>query len=213
MRAAVLAVLVAGSAAFAADFEIVDTHTHFYDPTRPQGVPWPGKNDKRLYRPVLPDEFQRLSKPFGVVGTVVVEAAVRSGALSTANEAARLGRPVLGVPGPVTSGMSQGVHRLLRDGALLVTSAAEVVEALGELGADLAPRPSGPVDARDGLDPLTARVLDAVPARRPATLDSVARTAGVTPAEAAGALGLLEVAGWVRSDASGWRLAPSGAPR
>ena len=53
---------------------ILDTHVHFYDPTRPQGVPWPGKNDKRLYRPVLPDEFKQLSKPFGVVGTIVVEA-------------------------------------------------------------------------------------------------------------------------------------------
>jgi DNA processing protein len=146
-------------------------------------------------------------------GTVVVEAAVRSGALSTANEALRLGRPVLGVPGPVTSPMSQGVHRLLRDGATLVTSAADVVEALGDLGSDLAPWESGPVDPRDALDPFTARVLDAVPARRPATLDSVARTAGVTPAEAAGALGLLEVGGWVRGDASGWRLAPRGAAR
>ncbi|HET7900407.1 MAG TPA: DNA-processing protein DprA [Candidatus Nanopelagicales bacterium] len=146
-------------------------------------------------------------------GTVVVEAALRSGALSTANEAEKLGRPVVGIPGPVDSGRSQGVHRLLRDGALLVTSAAEVVEALGELGTDLAPRPSGPLVPRDGLDPLTARVLDAVPARRPATLDSVARTAGVAPAEAAGALGLLEVGGFVRSDGSGWRLAPRGAPR
>jgi len=54
--------------------DIIDTHTHFYDPIRPQGVPWPGKNDKRLYRRVLPDEFQRLAKPFGVVGTIVVEA-------------------------------------------------------------------------------------------------------------------------------------------
>ncbi|MFO0930942.1 MAG: amidohydrolase family protein [Gemmataceae bacterium] len=53
---------------------IVDTHTHFYDPTRPQGVPWPGKGDRALYRPVLPDEFKRLARPLGVVGTVVVEA-------------------------------------------------------------------------------------------------------------------------------------------
>lgn len=53
---------------------IVDTHTHFYDPTRPQGVPWPGKGDKALYRPILPDEFKRLARPLGVVGTVVVEA-------------------------------------------------------------------------------------------------------------------------------------------
>ena len=53
---------------------IVDTHTHFYDPTRPQGVPWPAKNDSVLYRKVLPKEFQTLTKPFGVTGTVIVEA-------------------------------------------------------------------------------------------------------------------------------------------
>lgn len=56
---------------------IIDTHTHFYDPTRPEGVPWPGKNDKFLYRPVLPEEYQQLTKPLGVVGTVVVEASPR----------------------------------------------------------------------------------------------------------------------------------------
>lgn len=54
--------------------EIIDTHTHFYDPTRPEGVPWPGRADKRLYRRVLPEEYKRLARPHGVVGTVVVEA-------------------------------------------------------------------------------------------------------------------------------------------
>lgn len=54
--------------------EIVDVHTHFYDPTRPQGVPWPGRDDKLLYRRVLPDAFRRLGRPLGIVGTVVVEA-------------------------------------------------------------------------------------------------------------------------------------------
>jgi DNA processing protein len=140
-------------------------------------------------------------------GTVVVEAALRSGSLSTAHEAERLGRPVLGVPGPVTSEQSRGVHRALRQGALLVTSAAEVVEAVGGIGVDLAPEPSGRVDPRDALDPLAARVLDAVPVRRAVTLDSVARTAGVTPAETAAALGLLELAGFVRLGPEGWALA------
>lgn len=139
-------------------------------------------------------------------GTVVVEAAIRSGSLSTARDAERLGRPVLGVPGPVTSEMSAGVHRELRRGAVLVQSAAEIVEAVGELGIDLAPEPSAPVDARDLLDPLARRVLDAVPVRRPATLDSVARTAGVAPAEAQASLGLLELDGWVESGPAGWRL-------
>ena len=145
-------------------------------------------------------------------GTLVVEAAVRSGSLSTAAEAERLGRPVLGVPGPITSPMSAGVHRALRRGALVVTSAAEVAEALGGLGVDLAPEPSEPARPRDALDPLCARVLDGVPVRRPATLESVARTAGVTSAEAAAGLGLLELAGYVVPGPEGWRLAP-GAPR
>lgn len=56
---------------------IIDTHTHFYDPTRPEGVPWPGKGDKVLYRPVLPAEFKKLAAPHGVTGTVVVEASPR----------------------------------------------------------------------------------------------------------------------------------------
>lgn len=53
---------------------VVDTHTHFYDPTRPEGVPWPGKDDKVLYRPVLPAEYRKLAVPLGITGTVVVEA-------------------------------------------------------------------------------------------------------------------------------------------
>ena len=53
---------------------IVDTHTHFYDPGRPQGVPFPSSRDSLLYRPVLPGEWQRLVQPLGVTGTVVVEA-------------------------------------------------------------------------------------------------------------------------------------------
>lgn len=58
---------------------IVDTHTHFYDPTRPEGVPWPSPDDKFLYRPVLPAEYRQMTKPHGVVGTVVVEASPRPG--------------------------------------------------------------------------------------------------------------------------------------
>ena len=53
---------------------VLDTHTHFYDPTRPQGVPWPPVDDALLYRPVLPPEYRELAEPLGVGGTVVVEA-------------------------------------------------------------------------------------------------------------------------------------------
>ena len=52
---------------------IVDCHTHFYDPTRPDGVPWPSKGNP-LYRPVYPDDWHTLASPHGIHETVVVEA-------------------------------------------------------------------------------------------------------------------------------------------
>ncbi len=53
---------------------IIDTHTHFYDPTRSQGVPWPPAENRLLHRPVLPDHFVAVAAPHGVTATVVVEA-------------------------------------------------------------------------------------------------------------------------------------------
>lgn len=58
----------------AAPIPVIDTHTHFYDPDRPQGVPWPPKTEKLLHRTVLPSEYRKLTAPFQVVGTVIVEA-------------------------------------------------------------------------------------------------------------------------------------------
>lgn len=52
---------------------IIDTHTHFYDPTRPQGVPWPQQGSP-LYRPVYPKDWAALANPHGIRETVVVEA-------------------------------------------------------------------------------------------------------------------------------------------
>ncbi len=56
------------------DGGILDTHVHFYDPSRPEGVPWPPAGDPVLYRTVLPDELERLARPLGVTGAIVVEA-------------------------------------------------------------------------------------------------------------------------------------------
>ncbi|HZQ48150.1 MAG TPA: amidohydrolase family protein [Verrucomicrobiae bacterium] len=52
----------------------IDTHVHFYDPTRPQGVPWPPKNVEVLYEPRLPEDFRKLTKGLAIAGVVVVEA-------------------------------------------------------------------------------------------------------------------------------------------
>ncbi len=52
----------------------IDTHTHFYDPTRPQGVPWPRPSETLLYAPFLPPAFRSATTRCNVLGTVVVEA-------------------------------------------------------------------------------------------------------------------------------------------
>lgn len=140
--------------------------------------------------------------------TVIVEAAVRSGALNTANWAGRLNRPVLGVPGPVTSAPSQGVHQLIRTGAAtLVTSGADVLEMLGEAGQHLTTEPRGPVHTRDRLTTRERQVLDAVPVATPVPADSVARTAGLRLLDVRSALTRLERLGLVEAAGDGWRLA------
>jgi DNA processing protein len=141
-------------------------------------------------------------------GTVVVEAAARSGALNTANWAARLNRVVLGVPGPVTSALSQGVHHLLRQGAAsVVTSGQELLEMVGESGAHLTAEPRGEARARDRLTSRHRQVLDAVPVAHAAPTDSVARTAGLGVVEVRSALSYLLKTGLVEQDDDGWRLA------
>jgi len=141
-------------------------------------------------------------------GTVVVEAAVRSGALNTATWTSRLNRHLMGVPGPVTSASSQGVHELVRSGAAtLVTSGADVLEAIGAVGEHLAEAPRGRERSRDRLTRRQQQVLDAVPVFQGAPIDSVARAAGVALLEVQTALAGLERAGYVERDEDGWRLA------
>ena len=143
-------------------------------------------------------------------GTVVVEAAVRSGALSTARWSQRLGRPTMAVPGPVTSAMSGGCHLLLRDtDAILVTGAAHVLEAVGRLGDDIAPRPSGPAQARDDLSPDAQRVLDATPARAYVSPDRIAASAGLPAVRTTALLNRLHAGGFVEASDAGFRLAPA----
>ncbi|MEU1487453.1 DNA-processing protein DprA [Streptomyces sp. NPDC005752] len=140
-------------------------------------------------------------------GTVVVEAEYRSGSLVTARNAERLGRFIMGVPGPATSGLSAGVHELLRGEGVLVTDAAEIAELVGEMG-ELAPARRGPVLPRDLLDAASARVLDALPGTGVMDGRDVARSAGVSTDEALGRLYELHSLGFVEREGDGWRLTP-----
>jgi DNA processing protein len=148
-------------------------------------------------------------------GTVVVEAAARSGARATAQRARRLGREVLVVPGPVTSAMSVGCHELLRDaevGATLVASAAHVIEAVGGIGTDLADPPERLAGPRDGLSDLAGRVLDACPVRSGVSPERLATIAGCDVLEVLRVLPALELADLVQWTGTGWRLAPPPKP-
>lgn len=149
-------------------------------------------------------------------GTVVVEAALRSGSLITARRARDLGRSVMGVPGPITAPQSAGVHQLLREeDTHLVTTSAEVIENVGLIGDDLAPRPHGPTRIWDQLPRETARVLEAVPPNHAADEPTIAKEAGVSLATAAAHLTDLAANGLVtrdptahESDPPTWRRTP-----
>jgi DNA processing protein len=142
-------------------------------------------------------------------GTVVVEAAVRSGALNTAGWATRLNRPVMGVPGPVTSAPSEGVHELVRTGAAtLVTRAGHVLELVSPSGMNLTEVAREEPTARDRLPPTDLRVLEAVPLVQPAGASGIARTAGLSVAVVVECLVRLREQGWVVGSAGRWRRSP-----
>lgn len=141
-------------------------------------------------------------------GTVVVEAGLRSGSSHTANRALEHHRVVCAVPGSVESAVSAGCHQLIRDkDAVLVTDAAEVMEAIGPIG-ELAPEKRGSERPGDDLDPVQSAVFDALPVRRPATVGELAVRAGVDARQVTGALGLLTLAGLSRQEPEGWRKVP-----
>ena len=52
---------------------VIDTHIHLFDPTRPQGVPWPEASNTVLYRPALPERYRKIAEPLGIRGAIEVE--------------------------------------------------------------------------------------------------------------------------------------------
>lgn len=139
-------------------------------------------------------------------GVVVVEAAIRSGALNTVSWAAQLSHQTMAVPGPVTSPLSAGAHRCIIDrDARLVTDAADILELVGSAGEALQDVRRAEVTDRDRLPPTVAAVLEALPARAPRDAGQLAVAAGVPLGVAIGALGQLEAEGWVTRAPNGWR--------
>jgi DNA processing protein len=125
--------------------------------------------------------------------------------MATARVAAALTRPVLAVPGPVTSPASAGCHRMIREGEALL--AGDVTDVLGAV--DLCELPAAtpsPARSRDALPLRERRVLDALPTRGIIGLDALLRAAGLPMADVLAAAGMLVAAGWAEEVADGWRL-------
>ena len=143
------------------------------------------------------------------LGTLVVEAALRSGALITAREAAEAGREVFAVPGSIHNPMARGCHRVLRDGASLVESAGEVIAALAPLAAELgtalrarlahdepAPGASRRADTPAGL-PADYQPLWEALGYDPTGMDELSLRTALTPAELSSMLLVMELEGRV----------------
>ena len=152
-------------------------------------------------------------------GVVVIEGAMRSGAMNTAGHARLLGRPLMAVPGPVTSVTSAGCHALLRrdvDPALLVTGFEDVLAVVGRAGEGLVdPPPDGSTAANgdvrvalDLLDALARAVFAGLLAGRFSRPDEIAARSGVATLDVIRVLPTLDLAGLVDGDeAGGYRVA------
>ena len=169
------------------------------------GELWPGAPPKS-------ENFPRRNRIIAglSLGTLVVEAAERSGALITARLAAEAGREVFAVPGSIHNPIARGCHRLIRQGAALVEDAREVIDALGpvargladalraRLNEDATPRRRG----RNGKKPADAgqaRVLAAI-GHDPVEIDTLADRTGLTVPELSSMLLLMELQGLVAAE-------------
>ncbi|WP_072802148.1 DNA-processing protein DprA [Rhodococcoides yunnanense] len=139
---------------------------------------------------------------------VVVEAGWRSGARNTAAWAHKLGRPVLAVPGPVTSASSKGCHRMIREGeARLVANAHDIVAEIGTIGDVGDGRPSMFRDI-DALSESALLVYEALPASGSVSPVELSERSALPLVKVRSVLPLLELEGFAASDETGWfRLA------
>ena len=158
-----------------------------------------------------PDHFPRRNRLIAglSLGTLVVEAGLQSGSLITARLAAEAGREVFALPGSIHNPLAKGCHRLIRDGARLVETAAEVIEALVPaaqaqgaglrarlVAADTSEVPYSPDAGGHGQDPDYLALLAAL-GDAPASLDELAQRTRLAPAALSSMLLLLELEGAV----------------
>ena len=162
----------------------------------------------------LPGNFPRRNRIIAglAVGTLVVEAALKSGSLITAGLAAEAGREVFAIPGSIHNPLARGCHRLIRDGAKLVETGDHVLEELAPLlGQQRLPESRNRDDrassvatepATDAMDEQHRKILEAL-GYDPATTDDLVARTGFPASEVSSILLLLELHGHVSSGPGG----------
>lgn len=127
----------------------------------------------------------------------MVEAGWRSGSLNTAHHALDMDIPVGAIPGPVTSASSAGSHRLLRETpAVCVTNATDIAQLVSsDCDEPLSP---------ELVHPNATRLLDSLSRTRARTHEEIVELSGITSMQVMATLGLLELQGSVRQNATGW---------
>ena len=157
--------------------------------------------------PPLPTHFPRRNRLISglSVGTLVVEAANRSGSLITARLASEQGREVFAIPGSIHNPMARGCHRLLREGAKLVESAADILEELApllKLELPAAEPATDTVSAAPTEDPEYRLLLNSLDFA-PTSVDSLVERTGLTPDVVSSMLLMLELQGHVEASPGG----------
>jgi len=135
------------------------------------------------------------------LGTLVVEATLRSGSLITARLALEQGREVFAIPGSIRNPLARGCHALIKQGAKLVETVADILEEL--VGFEAVPVASPPHDeSDDALDARSRRLLKYV-ACEPTSVDTLVTATGYSAEQVASLLVFLELNGCVASTAAG----------
>jgi DNA processing protein len=155
--------------------------------------------------PPLAENFPRRNRIISglTLGTLVVEAAARSGSLITARFAAEQGREVFAIPGSIHNAMAKGCHNLIRQGAKLVETAADIVEELGALALASEEDSAAAFRARTSeLDDDYRRLLDYL-GHEPISIDLLVERSGLTAEAISSMLLVLELQGIVAAAPGG----------
>lgn len=133
------------------------------------------------------------------LGTLVVEAATRSGSLISARLSSEQGREVFAIPGSIHNPMAKGCHQLIRQGAKLIDTASDILEELGHLLPDALPkRPDEPMTTTEPLDKASASLLEMM-GFDPISVDELAKISGLTVENISSMLLVMELHGHIHT--------------